>query len=59
MGAGMLYLHSKHNVVHRDLKPANVLCDGAYHVKLCDFGHGVAMKTQRRRDPLILLRHLR
>jgi serine/threonine protein kinase len=34
---GLKYLHT-HNVAHRDLKGANVLVEGAYHVKLADFG---------------------
>lgn len=35
---GLMYLHSRHNIVHKDVKPANILMNESGEVRLGDFG---------------------
>lgn len=38
MVAGLMFLHSKLNIIHRDVRPDNILVGYDGSIKLCDFG---------------------
>uniref|UniRef100_A0A7S3JXJ9 Uncharacterized protein n=1 Tax=Aureoumbra lagunensis TaxID=44058 RepID=A0A7S3JXJ9_9STRA len=46
LGDAVSYLHSR-NLMHRDIKSSNVLLDGAWHVKLGDFGMATEVHNGR------------